>query len=408
MFTNKINIFFSTLNFVLIIVGYQLVTTLFLPSNVDLESVSRTVTIPFRAFALGVIIVVFFLNIRKKTSPYPLPFIVLLIYWFLLILRIVQNNFFSTEFFLKDTEQLWLFIFGICLAGLLSAVKSFDIINYNFALHLILISIAVILLVTLFSNQALIGNSDNELRVDANVALNTISYGNLGTMGVYLSLFYLFQTKRNLVIKILLILLIILSVYSILRSGSRGPLLSLFIVLLFWFFSKGKNFAVGIFIVIFSFLLLYLFREQIISIMGDVSPILENRLRATLEGQSNDGRDVIYSTSWNLFLDHPFFGNQFAIINSAQEYTYSHNLILDALIALGFFGGILIIYLIISAIKAIYFSINSKTPYFWISLILMHQIMVLMVSGAFYEDQILAYLLTLHFMIFKNKFVLWR
>jgi len=49
---NKINTFLVTLNFVLMFIGYQLATSLFLPVSSDIEGISRTVTVPYRAFAL--------------------------------------------------------------------------------------------------------------------------------------------------------------------------------------------------------------------------------------------------------------------------------------------------------------------------------------------------------------------
>ena len=67
---SKINIFLSTLNFVLCFVGYQLATSLFLPISSDLEGISRTVTVPYRAFALFISFQIIFLNIRRKLLFY--------------------------------------------------------------------------------------------------------------------------------------------------------------------------------------------------------------------------------------------------------------------------------------------------------------------------------------------------
>ncbi|QDP85839.1 O-antigen ligase family protein [Chryseobacterium sp. SNU WT5] len=398
----KINVYLSTLSFVLCIIGYSLATTFFLPSSSDLESVSQSVTIPYRAFALCVMLLVVSLNIKRSVFPISLPLLVLILYWFFLIIRIFSDIYMRTDYFLTDTSQLWLYIFGICLAGLYSTIKSFDHINTEKAFYFVWAGVILMLTLTLFSNQALLTNTNNEYRVDANVALNTISYGNYGVLGLLLSIYILINKKVNKFWKIFAILSIILCVYSVLRSGSRGPILAFLLVVLFWFFSKGKNLKTGLVILALSFSVLYLLQDFILSLMGEISPVIEVRLRESLEGGVDDGRSRLYDDAINIFLNHPLFGHQFAIFDGQGGYAYAHNLILDSAMALGVLGALAMIYIIFSALKVCYKNIHYNKKYYWVSLILLQQITILMVSGTFYQDQLLSVLLVFHFMADKK------
>ena len=399
----KINVFLSTLSFVLCIVGYSLATTLFLPSSGDLQSVSQSVTIPYRAFALLIMVTVIFLNFKEKVKPFPLPLLVLFLYWMFLTIRIFSDIYFRTDYFFTDTSQLWLFIFGICLAGLYSTFKSFDHIDTEKALYFVWAGVIFMLTLTLFSNQALLSNTDTEYRVDANVALNTISYGNFGVSGLLLSIYILINNKVNKYLKIFAIISIVLCVYSVLRSGSRGPILAFLLVVLFWFFSKGKNVKDGLVILAMSFLVLYMLQDFILSLMGKIAPVIELRLRESLEGGVDDGRSRLYDEAINIFLNHPLFGQQFAIFDGQGGYAYAHNLILDSAMALGVFGALAMIYIIFSALKECYKNIHYNKKYYWVSLLLLQQITILMVSGTFYQDQLLSVLLVFHFMADKKQ-----
>src|SRR5690554_4933488 len=127
--TNRYNIFFSTLNFVLMFIGYQLATSLFLPVSSDIEGISRTVTVPYRAFALLVSLIVILLNYRNKIGQSHLAIKVLLFFWIALIIRIFYDTNVRFDINLKDTSQLWLYVFGIVLPAMYSVIKSYRAVD---------------------------------------------------------------------------------------------------------------------------------------------------------------------------------------------------------------------------------------------------------------------------------------
>lgn len=395
----RLNIFLSTLNFVLMFIGYQLATSLFLPVSSDIEGISRTVTVPYRAFALLISLIVIFLNLKNQIGKTHLALKILIIYWIALIIRIFYDTNIRYDVNLNDTRQLWLYIFGIILPAIYSIMKSFNKINLKKALKWIYLGTVITLILSLFNNTALLMDSSEVTnRASGNIALSTISFGHLGTMGIILSLFILFKGRMGLAKKALIIAVILLSFFIMLRAGSRSPVLALIVVLLFWLFARGKNVALGTFITIALIALLVIFVEPILNFMGNISPVMEARLRVSIFEGNTSGRDNLYEIALQAFLDKPFFGKQFAIFRAQYGFDYSHNIILDSLMGLGFFGGLAMAYVLWIAIKKSYFMIKQKDPHFWISLILVQQIVLSMLSGAFYYNQILNILLVCAFL----------
>lgn len=404
---HNVNVFLSTVFLVLVLVGYPLVTSIFLPAVSDLEGVSQQVTIPFRGLTLLIMLFLIIINIKNNIRPFPAPLAFLIFYWVFLIIRIVYDLFFRVDVHLNETAQLWLYVFGICLAGLVTTLKTYSNIDFDKAFKWTWLGLLIILLITLFSNQSLLSNENSELRVDGNVALNTISFGNLGVTAVLLTLYMFREQKTTKIYKILGIILLIISLYSMLRAGSRGPILNASVVLLFWYFSKRKKIGLGLIALVVLLLILYFARDYILTIMGNIAPVIESRIRDTLEGKGGNERNVLYDSAIEAFLDSPLLGKQFAIFDGLGGYAYAHNIVLDSLMALGLIGGFMMLYILYSAIKSCYLNIQTNNNY-WLSLILIQQISTLMVSGTFYQDQLLSVLLVLHFTMFKNKFIKWK
>lgn len=404
----KVNTFFSTLNFVLCFVGYQLVTSIFLPATSDIEGISRMVTIPYRASALLLSLLVIILNLKKKKEKTPIVVKMLWLYWIALIIRIFYDTNIRIDVNLKDTTQLWLYIFGIILPAMYSVMKSYRMIDFNKALKWIYLGTLLSLILSLFNNATLLMDAAEITgRTEGNIALNTISFGHLATMGVILSFFMLLRGGKSLIKKTVLIAIMLISFFIMLRAGSRSPVLALIVILLFWMFASGKNMILGFTITIAVITLLIVFIDPILNFMGNISPVIEARLRASIYMNDSSGRDPLFDTALQAFLDKPFFGKQFALFRSGGGFINSHNIILDALMGLGLFGGILMIYILWKAVKFSYLLIKHNHSCFWISLILIQQVVVSMFSGAIYSDQLINVLLIIIFMYYSsNKLLL--
>jgi len=388
----------STINFVLCFVGFQLVTSALLPSMSENESITYSVTIPYRALTLGIFFLIIILNIRKFPKSIPSALLIFLFFWVAWIIRMFYDIFICPVINISGTSQLWLYAFGICLPAIFSIILSYNYIDLEKAFWWILYLCALILVLILYSNQTL-QLSSNEIkgRINANVAISSISFGHLGAMSILLGLFSLIKQKLSLIKKMVSIILIFLGVFCMLRAGSRSPILALFVVLLFWLFSR-KNFLWGILLLIVVFVLIIIFMDPILNFMGNISPIIESRLREAIYLGNSSGRDTYYSKAFEAFLDSPLIGKQFAIFFPDGNFDYSHNIILDALMGLGIVGGIMVVYILSAALIKSYHLIKSDDPHFWICLLLIQQILFNMLSGAFYYNQLLCVLLTLLFL----------
>lgn len=405
----NINTTLSTLNFILIFIGYQFVTTLFLPVSSDIEDISQQITIPYRAFALILSLTIIFINFRETKENFSIPLRVFLFFWVILIIRIFYDTNLRNDVKIDDMTQLWLYIFGIILPLIFSIIKSYKYINLNFALNAIFLICTIILIVTLFSNQALFVGDIDEGRQNANIALNTITFGHLGVTTVILGLFKLGNKELSNFRKLLIILVIVIGFFAMLRAGSRGPFFALGVVLFFWLFSKGKNFVKGFLIVLLFLAIIATFINPILDFIGYISPLMEERVRLSIfEGDSSE-RDPLYAAALNHFINNPFLGNQFALFEKVGLYEgngtfiYSHNIILDAFMGMGIVGGLSMLYFLLNALKLCYRNIGSDDYSFWISLILIQQITSDMLSGAFYYDPLLSALLVFHFLYYNSK-----
>lgn len=401
---SKLNTFLSTLNFSLFFVGYQLATSLFLPVSSDLEGISRTVTVPYRAFALFISLLVIFLNIKKKVGKIHPAMKVLWIYWSALIIRIFYDTNIRTDVHVKDTVQLWMYIFGICLPAMFSVMISYRFIDLDKTLKWIFLGIVLTIMLSLFNNPALLMPADEITeRMEGNLALNTISFGHLGAMGIVLSLFIFSRGRVRTIKKIGLIAVLVISLFIMARAASRSPIVALVVILLFWLFARGKNVVLGVSITAIAFGLLIVFIEPILNFMGNISPMMEVRLRMGIYEGYSSGRDVLYQKAFDLFLNNPFFGKQFALFDNFGGFAYSHNIVLDSLMGLGLLGGIAMIYILWIAIKNSYTLIKNNDPHFWICLLLIQQIVLNMFSGAIYYNQLLNVLFTFVFLYYPNN-----
>ena len=378
-----------------------MVTVIFLPVSSDIDGLSRKVTIPYRLITLIISIIVILINFKKPIAKSSTAFKILLLYWLFLIIRIIYDLYFSPNVFISDKSQLWLYVFGICLPALISTLKSYEYIAFDKLFLWVFLGTLISALIAFFSNA--IWLSESLSRQSGNIALNTISLGHLGASGILLSMYGIAQKKNNLKIKLLLSLSLVLFLITLLRAGSRGPLVSLIVVIFFWIFSSSHKMILNLSIVTFIIIFLYLNINSILNFINNLSPIMAERLNATiLEGDTSE-RNPIYQTAIQFFLENPLLGKQFAIFDNSGSFKYAHNIILDSFMGLGILGGFMMIYILWTGVKDSYFIINRKDSNYWICLILIQQIMMNMTSGAFYYNPLLSVLLTFVYIHIYNK-----
>jgi O-antigen ligase len=401
--TAKINYFFANLNVIIILIGYPLITSLFIPLTGNIEGSSRLITIPFRILALGISLITLFLNFKKK-NEYPLALKLFFLFWILLLLRIFYDLELRSEYSIPDLfkQQVWLFAVGICFIPMVSLAKSIGKIDFELCLKYMYYACCIILVVSFFTT---IKSAPTGERLEGNIALDSISFGQAAVTATIIAIYRLI-TKKNIskVCQIGFIFFSILGVYVALKSGSRSPLLALVIVLLFWFSFKNLKLSKGFLIFISIISLVVFLKKFIVQIIGVISPITAFRLNEGISGNdlSMLNRQESYLWFINKILENPIWGSQFARLSNGEYPGYAHNIFLDILLGFGIVGLGLFLYIIIKALSSIRTNIIEKDN-FWIGLLMIQFFVLSITSGAYYSDPILNVTIVLSLLITTNQ-----
>lgn len=192
-----------------------------------------------------------------------------------------------------------------------------------------------------------------------------------------------FYTYHNRFSKLMSLIPIIM----IISIGSRGALVAVLIfILMKIILQKNKFLSLGITlfaIISFGFLLSYL--ETFFGILESFG--IKSRTLYLLIEQDythDSGRNNIYTDVWNLILENPIFGSGLYADRIYLGY-YTHNIILELLLNFGlFFGGIVIIYFVISQICTFNkLNYNNKLIYLKYAIVL---VLPLMFSSSYLQN----------------------
>lgn len=401
--TNKINKLLSTGVFILTFIGFQFFTSLLLPTSIQVEGIERSVTTPYRALSIMLIFLMIIFNVRSRTSTNRL-LNVFIFFWILFFFRLFYDLNIRTDIYIQNSYKIWLYAFGITFPSILAIYLSFNNIDIEKAFKWIFWLTAFTIIMSFISNRQLVQiPTDYVGRLDGNLAMNPISYGHLGTTGFLLSLFFLFSKKTTIVLKLIILVILAVSILTIILSGSRGPIIAAIIAIIFWIFAFGKNVVTGILLALVFIILIVLNSDLLINLIGNYSPVMQDRLNLFINESNFSGRDILFSQSYDAFQQNPIFGTQFAIFESGGNFRYSHNIILDALMGMGLIGGILIAYTIVYSIIQSYILIKRRDKQYWISLILIQYIVYNMVSSTIYYNVLLSVLITYSSIYFKKS-----
>lgn len=297
----KVNTFFSTFHFILIFVGYQVATTLFLPFSSDIEKISRSVTIPYRGFVLVITLIVIVLNIKNKVK-FSRGTKILIFYWIILIIRIFYDFYMRIDVYVASDHKfyIWMYVFPIVLLPTYATLKSYNHINLDKSLIVILTLTALSLILNYLSNPELQGEANK--RMQTNVGLGSISTGHFALTGILLSLYSLFQ-KKTILKFVLIALNLIFGVFFLLKSGSRGPLLTFGVILIVWFFIVIKKEKSYIFLFSILIGIIFSLKNKILMFVGKIAPIIIIRFQR--EDQL-DSRNHLFDEAINFILRKPF------------------------------------------------------------------------------------------------------
>lgn len=400
---NIINKYLSTFNLFLIFVGYQLVTSLFLPNYTTYDgtegglNVTRVVTVPYRIMALSVSFLVIILNWKQK-MVLNLPLKLYFIFWFFLGLRIVYDLEIRSDIIInttRATEEL-IYILFVCVIPVVAFYRSISVIDYLMAFKWIFAAYIILIPVFAYNNPVLFATINPGVRFSGNVAMNTITFGHYGVTLAILA-FYRKELSRNIWVVLGCYILIAIGAFVMLRSGSRGPLIALFGCFIFYYMARQKSSALAVFFMSVVITILMLGSNYIMNVISQLSPVMAGRF--SLSGSAIQYEELskerleLYQRAIDNFANRPFFGDSFSLFAPDGNFIYSHNIILDAFMGMGFFGGVLFVIILVWAIKRAYRNISFQYQHWWLSLICIQAIISHMFSGCFYRADTLNVLL---------------
>lgn len=383
--SNKFYSFLALLFVVLIAFGYQIVTSLFLPVVSDESAVSTTVTYPYRALML---LLALMLIVSKPNRPqrfvYNRATTVFIVFFIIYFLKILIDLFYRDVYVEPDWRHTTIqYIFLSVLPSMWATIKCGRYIDYDrLNKWLVWCSVALLVILVVNQNSLLQYEYDESNRMDANVAMGSLSLGYTSCAIFYISLAWFLYFEKRLVWKSFLVLMMVASFVIMLRAASRGPIMAFVILLLLMLYSRFKNKNVAIIISIIAVIVLWLNLDAIINFMGEISPMMEQRMSASANEGDSSGRDYLFASAIDVFMRNPAFGEKFVI----DIGYYSHNSLLDVMMALGILGGLTWIYLMIKDIQATNRNVLSQSPLMIVGFLSVNEIVEHMFSGTIYTS----------------------
>lgn len=222
-------------------------------------------------------------------------------------------------------------------------------------------------------------------RYDANSTINTINYGQMGC-ALSLAALYGFLNRPFKYSKLVYSLLFLLGIVSIMKAGSRSPVVVLACVSIFYFFARS-GFVKGLIIVSATALLFYFSLGFLVELSEAVGSGIVTRLLSAIETGETSGRDAIYANAIGHFLDSPIFGNFYLIPAGIAKGYYPHNFFIEAFMTTGLVGGLpFTVMVALSVIKA-FKLLRQKHPSGWIILLFLQTLIYGMFSSSLYSSQ---------------------
>lgn len=333
----------ETINLVLIFIGFALFTT-FVNSSVG--------SIVYRGVALFIGLICIFRNYKYSSSIFKSkPLRLFLLIYGLFTLKLVYEMYLGEDALtpFKGTRSvLMLFVFGIGWIPFLGAILSFDKIKQDQCLKMLFWGLVIIVGIGILNS----GHSTSEIdgRASLNARQSTLAFGDNGAYLSIISAAYIFYKKiKSRVFFIIAVIGFIIGLYGAMIAGSRGPIASAVVGILFVISAATirKKFAIVLFV---GFLSLFGFVN--LESVKDVAPSLYRRFELTFKKGDMSGRDVLFEEAWEKINDNLLVGSN-PIILEPTSFSGYHNVYLGTGVALGLLGFFtfvgLVLYLLIAS-----------------------------------------------------------
>ncbi len=312
-------------------------------------------------------------------------------FWLLYILRMANDTLYNSYSLYYEPSTYWLWAIGgslIPLIGLaraqfwLSDANRYFMWCFGFAFAASVLAIPN--LSTTVQND--FGSYDGGRA--ALTALNPISLGHLGVQLALLAMWALFLRpgqKTNFV-KAMFLIALVVGGYLALVANSRGPLVSLVVAMMFAVMAsnlRSKYWLLGMMLIAGAAFV------PLITLVDHIggTQIYERLLGTSqLEEVSTIGRIELYRSAWNQFAKFPLtgYGMEDPVFGG-----YPHNLVIEAFMSTGLFGGLFMLTIFILTTLISYRVLRTVPQYGWLALLVIQQIFAVQFSGTISQATIL-------------------
>lgn len=277
------------------------------------------------------------------------------------------------------------FILNIILALTFRYDETFDSKNsFNFFWISLAIGLVLAFHFARLTPRFLLFDEDTT-RYDANSTVNTIGYGQCGC-AMCLVAVYGILTHKKLTYKLIFLGILALGFMSIIKAGSRSPVVVFILVIAFYLISRlGK---IKGFILFASFITLFiLFINPIQDLLHAMGSNIGDRLTDMVVNRDTSGREDIWKNVIGIIAKSPIFGAYYIVPSGEGGGMYPHNFYLEVFMATGFFGGVPFLILIFYTISKTYNLLRLQHSSTWILLLYLQTIIFGFFSTGLYSSQ---------------------
>lgn len=320
-----------------VICGYEFLS--FFPDILGVEN--RTISVPFRLIT-GVVCILIIVNNKLKINR---NVNVLFLFMFLYFLRFLYETAFNSYYIQLPLLDYWGYLILGCILPMLALLTEIDEKTLNRSLKIMFFLLLFINIMGLINNQQYVLDANGEARVraDANSGMNTITFANMALNLIIASLILMGKSKY----KLLFLIPIVIAVINMGIAGSRGPILQMVLIAIFFFYKNYEKVKLKYVIPILIFLVsaIYYFGTKYDAFKMLTARFTESQ---TEEGGSDYGRIQFLEGGWNQFLNSPFVGDSIEV----KPYgIYPHNMVVESFMSLGVVGGFLCIFILVVSFK---------------------------------------------------------
>lgn len=306
-----------------------------------------------------------------------------LIFYFLYSLSLTRSLVFGDNPLGLDDEVYIMMFYGVCAIPALSVVA----INNVDSLKFMKISIYLLGSTCVFS-LLLFDFNDLIIKRLATEKINPISISHVGVSLIIISLVYYKECLHKNLIPWVLILV---GLGVVIISQSRGPIVSLIFVVYLFIFKQSR----------FSTFLIVLIVSLSLSVYGFNFLIEQEGFSRLYEtGESTSLRVQSFQGAINQFFESPLLGSHIEEHTTRQ---YPHNIVIEAFMSTGVFGGVLLMGIIISSLRASLLGRKKEGIQLAASLLYMQYIISAMFSGAIFTNNMFWYLSIMVLIVVKRK-----